>query len=60
MRDLNDLKARVTSMLVLVAAVSFVDVVVEYAGGHDVLYLCGGIALVIIALSAFLRYGSSD
>ena len=29
MNDLNDLKARVISMIILVAAVTFVDVVVE-------------------------------
>lgn len=59
MRDLNDLKARVVSMLVLVAAVSFVDVVVNFSGGHDILYLGGGVALVIAALTAFLRFGTS-
>ncbi len=58
MRDLNDLKARVISMLVLVAAVSFVDVVVGFSGGHDILYLGGGVALVIAALTAFLRFGA--
>lgn len=59
MRDLNDLKARVVSMLVLVAAVSFVDVVVGFTGGHDILYLGGAVALVIVALTAFLRFGAS-
>jgi uncharacterized membrane protein YqhA len=58
MRDLNDLKARVVSMLVLVAAVSFVDVVVGFSGGQDILYLGGAVALVIAALTAFLRFGA--
>ncbi len=58
MSDLNDLKARVVSMLVLVAAVSFVDVVVDFHGGHDILYLGIAVALVIAALTAFLRYGA--
>lgn len=58
MRDLNDLKARVVSMLVLVAAVSFVDVVVGFSRGPDILYLGGGVALVIAALTAFLRFGT--
>ena len=58
MRDLNDLKARVVSMLVLVAAVSFVDVVVGFSGGPDILYLGGGVALVIAALTGFLRFGT--
>ena len=40
MHDLNDLKARVISMIILVAAVTFVDVVVESKGGDvDTLYL---------------------
>jgi uncharacterized membrane protein YqhA len=59
MRDLNDLKARVVSMLVLVAAVSFVDVVVDFPGGRDILFLGGAVALVIGALTAFLRFGTS-
>lgn len=58
MRDLNDLKARVLSMLVLVAAVSFVDVVVGFSGGPGILYLGGGVALVIAALTAYLRFGT--
>lgn len=59
MHDLNDLKARVVSMLILVAAVSFVDVVVHFGGGHDILYLGGAVALVIAALTAFLRFGTT-
>jgi hypothetical protein len=46
------------SMLVLVAAVSFVDVVVDFHGGQDILYLGIAVALVIAALTAFLRYGT--
>jgi uncharacterized membrane protein YqhA len=57
MRDLEDLKARVVSMLILVAAMTFVDVVVEFHGGIEVLYLGIGVALVIGALTAFLRFG---
>ena len=60
MRDLNDLKARVISMIVLVAAVSFVDVVVESKGGLDTLYLGVGVAVVIAALTAFLHFGRMD
>jgi uncharacterized membrane protein YqhA len=55
MRDLNDLKARVISMVVLVAAVTFTDVAVESEGGLNTLYLGAAVALVIIALTAFLR-----
>lgn len=57
MRDLDDLKARVVSMLILVAAMTFVDVVVEFHGNIDVFYLGVGVALVIVALTAFLRFG---
>jgi len=57
MRDLNDLKARVISMVILVAAVTFVDLVVESEGGLNTLYLGAAVALVIAALTAFLHFG---
>ena len=60
MNDLNDLKARVISMIILVAAVTFVDVVVEFKGGLDTFYLGAGVALVIAALTAFLRFGRQE
>ena len=59
-RDLHDLKARIISMLVLVSAVAFVDVVVNFDGRNDVLFIGGGIALVIVALTAFQRFGSTS
>jgi uncharacterized membrane protein YqhA len=55
MRDLNDLKARVISMVILVATVTFVDVVVQSAAGLNTLYLGAAVALVIGALTAYLR-----
>jgi uncharacterized membrane protein YqhA len=58
MNDLNDLKARVISMIILVSAVSFVDVVVHFEHALDVLYLGAAVALVIGALTLFLRFGS--
>ena len=61
MRDLNDLKARVVSMIILVAAVTFVDVVVESRdGGLDTFYLGAAVALVIAALTVFLYFGRMD
>ena len=57
MNDLNDLKARVVAMIVLVAAVSFVEVLVDQGGGLGVLEVGGGVALVIVALTVFLRQG---
>jgi uncharacterized membrane protein YqhA len=55
MRDLNDLKGRVIAMIVLVLAVSFVELAVDEDNGLRVLELGGGIAVVILALTAFLR-----
>ena len=57
MRDLNDLKARVIAMIVLVLGVSFVEVVVDGPSGRHVLDLGIGIAVVIVALTVFLRLG---
>jgi len=60
MHDLNDLKARVISMIILVVAVAFVDVVVDFTDGRRVFFLGAGVALVIGALTAYLRFGSRD
>jgi uncharacterized membrane protein YqhA len=60
MHDLNDLKARVISMIILVAAVSFVDDVVESKGGLDTLYIGVGVGVVIAALTAFMHFGQMD
>ena len=60
MHDLNDLKNRVISMIILVASVSFADVAVESKGGIDTLYLGAAVALVIAALTAFLYFGKTD
>ncbi len=57
MRDLEDLKARVVSMLILVAAITFVDVAVETHDERGVFFMGLGIAVVIAALTAFLRFG---
>jgi uncharacterized membrane protein YqhA len=57
MRDLEDLKARVVSMLILVAAITFVDLLVETHDIRGILSLGVGIAVVIVALTAFLHFG---
>jgi uncharacterized membrane protein YqhA len=57
MRDLNDLKARVIAMIVLVVSITFVEVVVDSPSGQHALDLGGGIAAVIVALTIFLRLG---
>jgi uncharacterized protein (TIGR00645 family) len=56
MRDLNDLKGRVIAMIVLVASVTFVEVIVDAPTGHQALQLGIGIASVIVALTIFLRF----
>ncbi len=56
MRDLNDLKVRVIGMIVLVASVSFVEVVVDASRGAEVLETGAGTAVVVLALTAFVRF----
>jgi uncharacterized membrane protein YqhA len=56
MHDLNDLKARVISMIILVLAVSFAELGVDSPSGRKALELGGGIALVIVALTVFQRF----
>jgi uncharacterized membrane protein YqhA len=55
MHDLNDLKGRVLAMIVMVLAVTFVELVVDVNDGLQVLEYGGGVALVIVAVTAFLR-----
>ena len=57
MHDLNDLKVRVISMIVLILAVTFGETVVDEVSGIEVLELGGGIALAVAALVAFVRFG---
>jgi uncharacterized protein (TIGR00645 family) len=54
MRDLNDLKGRVVAMIVIILAVTFAEVVVDSPDGRQALDLGGGIAVIIVALTAFL------
>ena len=56
MHDLNDLKGRVLGMIVMVLAVSFVELAVDEGSGLKTLEVGGGVALVIIAVTAFLRF----
>jgi uncharacterized membrane protein YqhA len=55
MRDLNDLKARVIAMIVMVVAVAFAELAVDDPAGLTLLEVGGGVALVIVALTVFLR-----
>jgi hypothetical protein len=47
-------------MIILVAAVSFVDGVVESKNGLDTLYLGVGVGVVIAALTVFQHFGRMD
>ncbi len=47
-------------VIILVAGVSFVEVVLNFHNGLDTLYLGASVALVIAALTVFLRFGSQD
>ena len=58
MHDLNDLKARVIAMIVMVLAVGFAEEALDPAEGLFVLEIGGGIAVVIAALTVFLRLTS--
>ncbi len=60
MHDLNDLKARVIAMIILVVAVTFTDVLLEFSGHTlELLYLAAAVAVFIAALTIYLRFGSS-
>jgi uncharacterized membrane protein YqhA len=59
MHDIEDLKARVVSMLILVAAITFVDRLVESKNTQEVLFLGVGVSIIIVALTAFLWIGRS-
>jgi uncharacterized membrane protein YqhA len=57
MHDLNELKSRVVSMIVLVLAVTFAEEAVDSPEPLHLLEFGGAIAVVIIALTVFLRWG---
>jgi len=56
--DLNDLKARVVSMVVLVLAVAFTEEAVDSPDGLYILEFGGAVTLVIVALTVFVRLSS--
>jgi uncharacterized membrane protein YqhA len=51
---LDDLKSKLVGVVVTVLAVFFLGRVVTWQSGPDVLYLGGGVAVVIVALTWFL------
>ncbi|MGB5981688.1 MAG: YqhA family protein [Nonlabens sp.] len=52
--DLDSLKALMIKMVIVVMTISFTGRVVTYSGGLEILYLGGGLAVVIAALTFFL------
>jgi uncharacterized membrane protein YqhA len=61
MNDLNDLKARVIAMIILVCAVTFTDQLLEFPNNTlDVLYSAAGVGFFIVALTIYLRFGSDN
>jgi uncharacterized membrane protein YqhA len=57
MRDLDDLKTRIFSMLIMVATITFVDQLVETHNETTAFYMGLGVAVVVVALTIFLRFG---
>lgn len=51
---LDDLKSKLVGVVITVLAVYFLGRAVVWEGGPDVLYLGGGVAVVIVALTWFL------
>jgi len=55
---LNDLVVRFVPLLVLIALMSFAALLAGVQDGRGILFTGGGLALVIAALMAFLRFGT--
>ena len=61
MKDLNDLKARVIAMIILICAVTFTDELLEFARNTlEALYLAVGVGVFILALTIYLRFSSDN
>jgi uncharacterized membrane protein YqhA len=55
---LNELKAKLLGVVVIIAGL-FLGKLVDWDGTFSILAVGGAIALVIVAISAFLRYGQA-
>jgi uncharacterized membrane protein YqhA len=53
-KTLDDLKAKLVGVVIIVLAVIFLGNTARWSGGTEILYLGGGIAAVIAALTYFL------
>ncbi len=58
-RTLDDLKNKLVKVVIVVLGVLFLGHVVSWSGSDDVLYLGGGIAVVVAALTWFLKATAS-
>lgn len=58
--SLHDLKTKLSSMIVMVMAVKFVEKLVEVKNYGDILYFGAAITLVSAALIAFAYFGHKD
>ena len=54
-RSLSDLKKKLLDVIIVILGVIFLGKVVNWSGGIEIIYLGGGIALVIAALTYFGR-----
>ncbi|HEY4200109.1 MAG TPA: YqhA family protein [Devosiaceae bacterium] len=52
--SLDDLKSKLVGVTITVLAVYFLGQAVVWSGGSDIVYLGGGVAMVIVALTYFL------
>lgn len=59
-RDLDDLKAHLISVVIAALAVIFLGYVVQWEGGSDILGLGVAIALMVAALALFLNTRPRD
>jgi len=58
--NLHDLKAKLSSVIILVMAVTFLEHLVEWKNPQDTLYFGLSVAVVSAALIAFSRFGEKD
>lgn len=58
--NLHDLKAKLSSVIILVAAVRFIESLMEGTDALQLLYMGGAVALVSAALIAFSILGKKD
>jgi uncharacterized membrane protein YqhA len=55
---LDDLKEKLIGVVIVLLGVSFLGKVATWESGHDIAYFGGAIAVVILALAAFLKFGN--